>query len=81
MVPLLLAASLTDVYSLFAFANHSDEDIRRERIPEWRIGEAATWAAAKGVDHIHFQRDVGRPSSTRIVTHHLCRDPECPGGC
>lgn len=69
-------------FSFYAFnmGNESVEDLRRERLPEEKLGEAALWAVARGCDYINIQRRPGKPFRPEIV-HHVCSDPGCPGGC
>lgn len=69
-------------FSLYAFnmGNESSQDLRRERLPREKLGEAVEWAVAAGCDYINIQRLPGRPFHPGLV-HHVCGDPACPGGC
>lgn len=54
--------------------------LRRERLPQEKLGEAVLWAVGHGCDYINIQRLPGVPFDPLIV-HHVCADPDCPGGC
>ena len=75
----------TDTFSVYAFKSWEEPpagDERRDGIPHWRIGEAVYWALGRGHDNINIQATPGVPaSSSRSITHHVCNDPWCPGGC
>ena len=72
-------------FSVFAFRGAEDppvSDERRYGVPGWRIGEAVEWALGRGHDTVLVQATPGREaSSSRLVTHHVCSDSGCPGGC
>ena len=76
---------MSRTYTLFAYRHDDDDcehDVHRVGLPDWRLEQAVRWAADRGFDSIlisHTPDD--KPSSTPACTHHVCRDPVCPGGC
>lgn len=70
-------------WSVLAFRKEHDvgDDERRRGVPEWRLPQAVAWAVSRGFDTVLVELSGEPPSSTRHVTHHVCRDPACPGGC
>ena len=79
-----MAATPSRTFNLFGY-RHDDEDgerdIHRIGIPHWRLSEAVKWAFSRGVDSLLIDAGDNPESSSRDVTHHLCTDPHCPGGC
>jgi hypothetical protein len=69
-------------FSLFAYRRGHDEveSLRRYRLPHVRLGEAIDWAIGRGADTVLIELDETEPFQPE-VTHHLCNDPGCPGGC
>ncbi len=73
---------MTEVFNLFAFKSAVDDnDVRRDRLPIGRLTDAIRWATAKGCDTVLLQVVDATPSCDSACTHHVCRDPACPGGC
>lgn len=75
---------MTKTYNLFGYRHDDEEgekDIQRHGIPHWRLPEAVNWAFSRGVDSLLIDAGNHRETSTKDVTHHLCTDPHCPGGC
>lgn len=72
------------VYDVFAFY-HRDPDGSRDQyrrgVPEWKLPLVASWIAHHDFDDCLITRSDGKPSSTELVTHHVCSDSVCPGGC
>lgn len=71
--------STFNVYAYREKDTASDE--RRDGIPRWKVSQAVEWALTRGHDTVLVQAGDTAPSSDRLITHHLCRDPSCPGGC
>jgi len=70
-------------YSVFAWRRDDEtgrDDVTREPIPEWNLTKAIKWALERGCDSILIEL-TGSMDADRFVTHHLCSDPTCPGGC
>jgi hypothetical protein len=74
---------MTAAFNVYAFnkADSSTADLRRRNIPEWNLARAVEWAVGKGVDTILVEIADGAAAADRLVTHHVCADPDCPGGC
>lgn len=70
-------------WSLLAYRKQADvsTDEMRRGLPEWRLPQAVEWAVARGFDTVMLELTNEPASSTREVTHHVCNDPGCPGGC
>jgi hypothetical protein len=69
-------------WSVFGFRKDDDKvEDRRRGVPEWRLAQAVNWAVFRGFDTILVELTNEPASSTREKTHHVCDDPQCPGGC
>lgn len=71
-------------FDLFCFMRGDSDgvhDERRDGIPEWKLAQAVNWAVFRGFDTVLVEARNTPPSSTRLVTHHVCSDSRCPGGC
>lgn len=78
------AATAGPTYTVYAFNGSEDPpatDQRRHGIPEWKLPEAVRWAVRRGFDTILIQLSNDAASSDRLMTHHVCSDAWCPGGC
>ena len=70
-------------YNVFAYrkADQSGrDDLTRRGIPEWNLTKALRWALERGCDTVIVEL-AGTTVAHQTVTHHLCDDPGCPGGC
>lgn len=75
-------AAVTAAFNVFAYKTHDHgSDLRRDNIPEWNLSKALAWAVAKGCDTILVELADAPAQGFRDVTHHLCADSGCPGGC
>ena len=69
-------------FNVYAYRERdTDSDERRDGLPEWKVPQAVKWALDRGHDTVLVQRGDSRPCCDRLITHHVCRDPWCPGGC
>jgi len=69
-------------YSVFGYRRDdedSTDDVRRQ-VPEWNLVRAIKWALDRGCDSILVEL-TGTVRGIPGITHHLCNDPKCPGGC
>lgn len=69
-------------WSIWAYRKDDEQlEARRVGVPEWRLAQAVNWAVFRGFDTVLIELSIDPPSSTRTLTHHICADPKCPGGC
>lgn len=76
--------AVTAAFNIFAYTrtdDHYNADIRRDNIPEWNLQNALQWAVGKGCDTILIELSDQPASGRPEVTHHVCADAACPGGC
>ena len=77
-------SGLTPAFNVFAYSKADggyEGDLRRDNIPEWNLAKALEWAVGKGCDTILVELAKEPARGRPQVTHHLCADPACPGGC
>lgn len=74
---------MVPTYSVFAFRKddeHGDQDLARRGVPEWNLTKALRWALGHGCDTLVIELS-GTADRRPEVTHHVCTDAGCPGGC
>lgn len=68
-------------YGFYAFRKDGEgRELRRKDLPEFRLTDATRWALEAGCDTILIEI-TGTVDAKPGVTHHLCDEPRCPGGC
>jgi hypothetical protein len=70
-------------YSVYGYKRGTDEDsqdVSRWPVPEWNLTKAIRWALEQGCDSLVVEQR-GTIRAQPGVTHHLCNDHTCPGGC
>lgn len=68
-------------WRLYACTRADGPEIRRGRLPLGLVPDAVEWALAKGFETVLVELDRDAKPFHPGVVHHVCHDPDCPGGC
>lgn len=68
-------------FNVLAYNHHDPEDTHRREIPHWNLHRLVEWVARKDFDVVLIEKSKRPPAGRANITHHVCCDPDCPGGC
>jgi hypothetical protein len=69
-------------FNVFAYRHHAPEsDTRKEELPHWNLHRLEAWIIKNRFDVVLIERSDTPARGRPEVTHHICDDPVCPGGC
>lgn len=73
---------MTAAFNIFGYRHHDREsDTRKNELPAWNLHRLEAWVLKNGFDVVLIERSDNLARGRQAVTHHLCSDPSCPGGC
>lgn len=77
--------SATEAFNIYAYAKNDtsyETDERRDGVPFWNLETVVRRFLDNGLDTILIEKhSAPAPWTDPNVTHHVCNDPTCPGGC
>lgn len=73
---------MTAAFNVFAYRLHDRaSDTRRDNVPAWNLHRLEAWVLRNEFDVLLIEKSDVPAAGRPLVTHHLCNDPACPGGC